>query len=1145
MRITTKPRAVPETVPIGPTLQELQRLVTAVEKGAILVPRRIMRRVIKDRYELPRLGLRLPHELCQITDRESLLKIVDAAELEPRGTADLPDRVILLPQPEAEEIDAVPVAGWLTRYWRLLFHCRLHLDLEERVTKGEIDAAVLRRWVRGIGITEFAEVRSVLIQEGLILADANPTSTFIEFAATYLELEYFSPGASSHYFPGLDRPGSWAELLGQVLDADRLYAATRPKGAEPPMVRLPGEEDVVPATETQSRWQLLLPSWRKPTDTYRRLVLGAQAAVSRGDLVRTCIFLFQARKLAPEKSVRRLRTDVRRHIARLITSIQAAVQFPDTEIDAWQDALSALVARCGEGLWCPEARLLFDLQKVGLDRERRVYSMDVIGWVRSLGKEPIERPLPCLAETLIHRHLRSALRRMAAVRIADPGRQVLYNLLHRAEERSEENLRNRFRPLIEDALRQAGFLPSNVVERLAARKVVEELLDRIVDKGFLTLGDLRDAVARNHLKAEDLSGIRDLLFGDQLLRADRTMAAALDGVYRHGQFYLRFMQRLSAVAFGTPTGRVLMCYLILPFGGAYVAEAGVKHLLKLAFGTEPEVGDLPLVVPLGLFLFFLINFESFRRVTLKVLRAVGRDLHFVFRELPRRLAKLEIVQQVIRSRAFRWTGRYVIKPLLVTAIVSWALPRLIPHWHNTWTGTLGIFVSLNLLLNTRLGRDLEEVTTDWAGRAWRWLTVQVIARLFWLIMDIFRFSVEAIERLMSIVDDWLRFRSGESRVAWVARVILVPFWAAAAYVARFSITLLIEPQINPIKHFPVVTVSHKIMLPFIPVLAGVLDTAMEKGFAYTVATTVITSIPGIFGFLAWELRENWQIYAANRSKYLYPVAVGRHNETVRRLLLPGLHSGTIPKRYARLRAADKETRDSGNWTGVHKQLRAFEELQLCVSRFVEREFVWFLGEGGFADSSGIQAGAIHLTTNRISVEVNLGETIPAPLAMQIDAREGRLLANITAPEALERLSPVERDTLAVALLGLYKAAGIDLVRREIESQLPRTIFAYDLDDQGLVFSLADSPDVEIHYPLDADRELPPGPVLTPWSADLRATLTALPLVDRSRLLFGEIRIPWQRWVDAWQALNRSKDDGRCGFTLERMWGGGPVVRLLP
>ena len=111
------------------------------------------------------------------------------------------------------------------------------------------------------------------------------------------------------------------------------------------------------------------------------------------------------------------------------------------------------------------------------------------------------------------------------------------------------------------------------------------------------------------------------------------------------------MQRLSAVAFGTRTGRVLMRYLILPFGGAYVAEAGVKHLLKLALGMEPEIGDLPLVGSLGVLLLLLINFESFRREARKVLRTVGRGLHFLFRELPRRLAELEIVQRVIHSRA--------------------------------------------------------------------------------------------------------------------------------------------------------------------------------------------------------------------------------------------------------------------------------------------------------------------------------------------------------------------------------------------------------------------------------------------------------------------------------------------------------------
>ena len=140
------------------------------------------------------------------------------------------------------------------------------------------------------------------------------------------------------------------------------------------------------------------------------------------------------------------------------------------------------------------------------------------------------------------------------------------------------------------------------------------------------------------------------------------------------------------------------------------------------------------------------------------------------------------------------------------------------------------------------------------------------------------------------------------------------------------------------------------LLPFIPVLAGVLDTAMEKGFAYTVATTVITSIPGIFGFLAWELRENWQIYAANRPKQLWPVAVWQtqRDGTPTAPAGPPLrnHSQTICQTTDR---GQRRRAISGDWTGVHKHLRAFEELEHSVSRFVEREFVWFLSEGGFAE----------------------------------------------------------------------------------------------------------------------------------------------------------------------------------------------------
>ncbi len=52
------------------------------------------------------------------------------------------------------------------------------------------------------------------------------------------------------------------------------------------------------------------------------------------------------------------------------------------------------------------------------------------------------------------------------------------------------------------------------------------------------------------------------------------------------------------------------------------------------------------------------------------------------------------------------------------------------------------------------------------------------------------------------------------RVLLAAKAVLAPVWGVVAYAVRVYLTLLVEPQINPIKHFPVVTVAAKLMLPF-------------------------------------------------------------------------------------------------------------------------------------------------------------------------------------------------------------------------------------------------------------------------------------------------------------------------------------------
>ena len=129
-------------------------------------------------------------------------------------------------------------------------------------------------------------------------------------------------------------------------------------------------------------------------------------------------------------------------------------------------------------------------------------------------------------------------------------------------------------------LDDVGLRPRNLPERVARKKLVEELLDRIVERGFLTLGDLRDAVSRNNSKQPDCAGPARFFHGDALLQADRRLAVVLDGVYHGGEAYLRGIQRFSLLAFGTRTGRFLTQYLAVPFGGAFLVLAGLDHLIE-------------------------------------------------------------------------------------------------------------------------------------------------------------------------------------------------------------------------------------------------------------------------------------------------------------------------------------------------------------------------------------------------------------------------------------------------------------------------------------------------------------------------------------------------------------------------------------
>ena len=246
------------------------------------------------------------------------------------------------------------------------------------------------------------------------------------------------------------------------------------------------------------------------------------------------------------------------------------------------------------------------------------------------------------------------------------------------------------------------------------------------------------------------------------------------------------------------------------------------------------------------------------------------------------------------------------------------------------------------MFNTRDGRRFEEWASEGIARAGRGLIFGVIPGLFHLIMSVFDRLVEWVEKLIYAVDEWLRFREGQSRVVLAIKAVLGMFWGVVAYAARVYLVLLVEPQLNPIKHFPVVTVAAKIMLPFVVqlknLIAAPLVPFLGTVIADAIAAPTVLFLPGVFGFLVWELRSNWRLYEANRPATLGPLAVGSHGETVVRFLRPAFHSGTLPKRFARLRRALRAGRDRA----AAKHREALHHVEEAIRRLVERDFAGLL-----------------------------------------------------------------------------------------------------------------------------------------------------------------------------------------------------------
>jgi hypothetical protein len=377
------------------------------------------------------------------------------------------------------------------------------------------------------------------------------------------------------------------------------------------------------------------------------------------------------------------------------------------------------------------------------------------------------------------------------------------------------------------------------------------------------------------------------------------------------------------------------------------------------------------------------------------------------------------------------------------------------------------------------------------------------------ILSFFKGVLGLAEYAAHSVDEWLRFRSGDNIVGRVTRGVLGLLWFPIGWLARFYLVVLIEPGFNPVKA-PLSIIAAKFVYPMVVATDLIKTVAVWLGDGYfawgfTVATAWL--LPDAITFLIWETKENWWLYRANRPTGLRPVPVGGHGETMKGLLKPGFHSGTVPRLYARLRAAEGRAAEAGDWRAVRANRQELQETATAVRKFLEREMVALLDQcEGWRGRLAV--GSVTLATNAIRIEVRHGAHAETPLVVSFTQRGGWLMAGLHGAGWLSALSIVERVEFANALAGFYRLAAVDLVREQVLAGLPPGYATFELEPDRLAFHPIEPDGRWLWY--DLTRW---GPRIRPENADGSRAIG--PELDVSRLVFGRVHLTLAEWEDAW------------------------------
>ena len=672
---------------------------------------------------------------------------------------------------------------------------------------------------------------------------------------------------------------------------------------------------------------------------------GLQELPNTGNVVRDVVAAVKSCRRAGEP-IDRVRTPIVQRLSEQITQPlcrQLSVEFTAEE---WAEALFPYVPLAAKGFWTRAARGLYELQRLAKNTSSPIEKINPYRWLFSLGKKPVSIELKYAHITQRLRHFQKALKHFQKANATPAQLHSLSGFFSGAIQSSDRDAQFAFTDLIKSKFIEAEIDPQNLPEKTALGVIADELVDLIKDRGYIRFSDVRDAIARNALKLPDLQSFKALITGDQLLILDQKLAQSLRGVYKPGEIYMRFIQRGTSIAFGTSLGRWISKYLLFPFGGAFLIVEFARYiyhetsnLYGYLSGEAIHVGKEPVseggviiiggvTIAVGFLLLGLLHSRWVRTLGKALLNGLSFVLRALFIEFPR-IVWQEILSPILYdSYLARLTEHYFLLPLLLTA-VGWGFAYLFKMPREQLAFVAGTcFVAGLLFAQTPQGQQFKEMLLNSVTDTLRAIHQNLIRGLITFIRDVFRRFQDWFDQALYSVDEWLHYKSWQSASNKALKKVLLVFWLPIEYCIRFAFNLLLEPQLNPLKHFPVVTVSHKLLLPMIPSVVQTTGLNVES------VTLLIACIPGIFGFIVWELKENWRLYESNRPEGIQPVVMGHHGETMRGYLQPRFHSGTVPKLYREIRKKlRKEVR-----TGIHVELRDELETLRHVRESIEDVF---------------------------------------------------------------------------------------------------------------------------------------------------------------------------------------------------------------